>query len=294
MNIKECFKSKDLSKGSLELYITKLTKLNDNKPIKNLNFLKSVDAILKKIEKLKPNTQRTYIISICSLLKCIDDNKNKKLYDTYSKLLEKFNNELKDQTEKTETENENWITQEQLKEKYESLLKIATEEPTRQNYFNLLVIALYYLIAPRRNKDYQLMKVIKEEGDKELSKEFNYIDINNKNFIFNNYKTSKTYKTQIEDIPEELFNIINNYINIYEIKNNSLLLLHPITNKPFLLTSSMTLILNKIFGGKISSSMLRKSYLTHKYSNKNKELEEDAKAMGTSVNTANNNYIKKG
>ena len=39
--------------------------------------------------------------------------------------------------------------------------------------------------------------------------------------------------------------------------------------------------------------MLRKSYLTSKYGNKNKALEEDAKAMGTSVNTANFNYIKK-
>ena len=39
--------------------------------------------------------------------------------------------------------------------------------------------------------------------------------------------------------------------------------------------------------------MLRKIYLTSKYSDKNKELEKDAKSMGTSVGTATNNYIKK-
>lgn len=38
--------------------------------------------------------------------------------------------------------------------------------------------------------------------------------------------------------------------------------------------------------------MLRKSYLTSKYGNQSKELKEDMKAMGSSVDVANNNYIK--
>jgi len=55
----------------------------------------------------------------------------------------------------------------------------------------------------------------------------------------------------------------------------------------------MTRRLQNIFGRKISSSMLRKIYLTDKYSDSVKGLKEDASKMGTSVSTINNNYIKK-
>jgi hypothetical protein len=292
MNIEECFKNKELSKSSLDMYLSKLTKLNDNKKIKNLNFLKSPETVLKKISIFKPNTQRTYIISICSLLKCLNDKKNKTIYETYSKLLEKFNMELKDQTAKTETETNNWITQDEIAAKFEELKQLAQDNPTKSNIFNLLVLSLYHLIAPRRNKDFQFMKVIKN-SDTDMTDQFNYINIDNQQFIFNNYKTAKTYKTQTENIPDELFEILKAYIKIFELEDDDMLLISPKTLKPYESNNAITLILNKIFKKNVSSSMLRKSYLTSKYSNKNKALEEDAKAMGTSVNTANNNYIKR-
>ena len=294
MNLEECFKKKDLALGSMDLYITKLKKLNDNKPIKNLNFLSNQETILDKIKTLKPNTQRTYIISICSLLKCIDDKKNKKMYDKYSKLLDDFNIKLKDQTEKTETEIDNWIKPDDIIELYNNIKKQTNTNPTKNNYQNLLLLSLYHLIPPRRNKDYQLMKVIKN-SDSELSNDFNYIDLDKKQFIFNNYKTSRTYKNQIIDIPDELYNIITEYIKVFDIKDgdDEWLLVNPKTNKPYTNTNTITILLNKIFNSKVSSSMLRKVYLTSKYSDKNKELEKDSKSMGTSVNTATNNYIKK-
>ena len=47
-------------------------KLNDNKPIKNFNFLRNKEeGIIDKIKILKPTTQRSYIISICSILRDI-------------------------------------------------------------------------------------------------------------------------------------------------------------------------------------------------------------------------------
>ncbi len=50
--------------------------------------------------------------------------------------------------------------------------------------------------------------------------------------------------------------------------------------------------LNKIFGKKIGSSLLRNIFLTDKYKDTKEEMEEDVKAMGTSSMTANTNYIK--
>jgi hypothetical protein len=64
--------------------------------------------------------------------------------------------------------------------------------------------------------------------------------------------------------------------------------------------NSLTRRLYKIFGRKIGSSMLRKLYLTDKYGDKMKQVEEileemkeDASAMGNSVATIQTNYIKK-
>jgi hypothetical protein len=48
----------------------------------------------------------------------------------------------------------------------------------------------------------------------------------------------------------------------------------------------MTNRLNKIFDKKVSSSMLRKLFLTSKYGSIINELEEDTKNMGTSVGTS--------
>ena len=57
-------------------------------------------------------------------------------------------------------------------------------------------------------------------------------------------------------------------------------------------STDMTRMLNKIFGLKVGVSMLRNIYLTSKYGDQQKELAEDAKDMGTSVDTASKHYIK--
>jgi hypothetical protein len=62
--------------------------------------------------------------------------------------------------------------------------------------------------------------------------------------------------------------------------------------EPFVQVNSITRILNKIFNAKVGASMLRKLYLTDKYSSVMADLKEDATAMGTSPEVAKNNYIK--
>ena len=54
----------------------------------------------------------------------------------------------------------------------------------------------------------------------------------------------------------------------------------------------MTTILNRIFKDKISTSALRRSYLTNKYGNIRNDLKKDVAALGTSIEVAQNNYIK--
>ena len=67
--IDNALKNRQLSENSFNLYKRNLLKLNDNKPIKNFNFLKNKEEVIDKIKNLKSTTQRSYIISICSILR---------------------------------------------------------------------------------------------------------------------------------------------------------------------------------------------------------------------------------
>jgi len=125
----------------------------------------------------------------------------------------------------------------------------------------------------------------------ELPKEFNYYDGNK--FYFNNYKTKGTYNQQIIEVPQELKEILDDYINKNNIGDNDFILTNLRTGKPLISNNAMTIILNRIFGDKIGSSALRRSYLTNKYSQVMEDLKEDTAMMGTSQDVATNNYIKK-
>jgi hypothetical protein len=67
-----------------------------------------------------------------------------------------------------------------------------------------MVLSLYTLHAPRRNIDYSLMKLSNDMKDDK----FNYLDMDKKQFIFNNYKTNGTYYSVIVPIEEELMKVI--------------------------------------------------------------------------------------
>ena len=289
MNLEEIFKCKNISKSSLDLYKTKLTILNDNKPIKNLNFLYDIDKINEKIKDLKNNTKRSYIISIASILNCVISGdkapkKLKTLYEKYSKLLEDYNTNLKDQT----GDNTDVISIDKIKEIYDKLLK--NKDQSKQSFQDYLILSFYYLIPARRNRDYALMKYTNNYKE-ELSKEYNYYDGNK--FYFNNYKTKGTYNQQIIEVPQELKSIINDYIKNNDINDNDFILTNLRTGKPLISNNAITIILNRIFGDKIGSSALRRSYLTNKYSQVMEDLKEDTDAMASSVGVAQSNYIKK-
>jgi hypothetical protein len=326
MSVLESLQTKSISPSSLNLYTKNLIRLNDGKEIKNLNFLKNTENILDKIKDYKPNTRRTYIISIVSLLK--QEPKFKKLYDIYYKILLEYNNNLKNNNDKSDKQTENWITQEEVLDKQKELENILSviinkKSITQEQYeklFNLLILSLYTLNPPRRNLDYLKMNIVSKyisdiasnilpdtKGTQEGIKDNNnYIDLLNKNFIFKNYKTKKTYNEQVVPINDKLNDIIKVYLKFHPLKKEikGKAKLTPSGKKfnvPFLVdfegnqynnSNDITRKLNKIFDKKIGSSMLRNIFLTDKYSDNLKELNNDAKNMGTSKNTIESNYIK--
>tara|TARA_R110000782_G_scaffold197052_1_gene286311 strand:+ start:1216 stop:2133 length:918 start_codon:yes stop_codon:yes gene_type:complete len=303
MNLDEIFSSKPITESSKKLYIRNLTRLNGGNPIKNLTFLSDVTGVIDGLNtKYKPNTVRSYVISIVSLLKSINDKKSQKLYSGYYPVLEQLNKELKTNTTKSEKEVDNWISQADVKCKFDSLCPIVNEVVDKKKItavqwselFDCLVVGLYVLQSPRRNADYQKMLVLKKNQPALLEK-FNILDLEKNKFLFSNYKTAGTYKVQEVDIDSELRKIIDVYLKFHPLKKdlkNGFPLLVNFTGQSYSNSNDMTRILHRIFNKKIGSSMLRKIFLTDKYKDTLDDLNDDAAKMGSSSETFQNQYIK--
>ena len=299
----EVFKDKKITESSKKLYCSNLKRLNGGLEVKDFKFLSNTEKIADTIKDAKPNTQRNYYIVVCSVLAELkkDNKKYQKLYDTYYKILTELNVTLKDQTAKTITENENWLSQEAIQDKLTSKMEILKEINKKrklnkeqfERLLDLIILGLYTLQPPSRNIDYLNMFILTNAYNAEThGTEKNFLDLTNKTFVLNNYKTAGTYKTQIVPINDELFNIIKLYIKLRGLKESNIPFLVDYEENPIMESNALTKKLNNIFEKKIGSSMLRKMYLTNKYSKVMEEMKEDAKDMGTSVGVAQTNYIK--
>ncbi len=296
-------KDKNITESSLKLYFNNLKRLNGGDFPKSFSFLKNIDGILASLEKYKPNTRRSYLISVITLLK--HDPKQKKLYDKYYQHVDKYNKESAVNNEKSETQKKNWIEQDEVKEIYSNLTNdvkpfLEQKKLSPSEYEKMLrwvVLSLYTLQKPRRNADYQKCVIVNKKPD-EMNNDINYLDLNNKKWYFNNYKTKGTYKTQELEIVPEMMEVITSYLKFHPLvkalkkKGGLIPFLVDYEGQEIISNNAITRILNKIFGKKIGVSMLRSIFLTDKFGDKMKELKETAGEMGTSSNTIQNQYIK--
>jgi len=296
-NIAEKLKEKGLSDTSVKMYLRNLEKLNDDKPFKNLNFLKKVDNIIEKIKDKKDNTQRSYLISIVSVLDCFYC-KESTLYKKYHELMLNKNDEIKQKpkNEMSESQEKNWKKWDdilkdfnELKEKVKVMKGTKLNKNQYGNLLSLVVSSLYVYQEPRRNQDYQKMMKVKKYNDK-LPNDTNYID--DENFIFNVYKTSKKYGQKVIKINEELKPILNLYYKyVGKPKSTPRPFLVDFEGEPLSVVNSITRILNKVFNKNIGSSMLRHIYLTNKFGDNLDEMKKTADNMGHTVETQKD-YIK--
>jgi hypothetical protein len=298
--------AKSLSPNTISLYLKNLTRLNDNKPIKNFKFLADVEAIKERLSKNKPNTQKTYYGIIVGVLNTFKTKPIQKIAALYYPLMAEKVSEVKavPTGEKSEQQEKNWLSwndvlkvYERLKTSIQKFKDLKTISLAQYNtLLNCMVLALYCEIPPRRNIDYQKMNVVKhyEKGLKEV----NYCCYDDNKFVFNVYKTSSTYGEQAIDIPQSLKDIITIYL-----KHHPLLKMKGLTAKtdvPFLVyhngeglsaVNSITRILNKIFKRNLGASMLRHIFITDKFGEVDKEKNAIAEEMGHSV-SMQDAYIK--
>jgi hypothetical protein len=251
-------------------------------------------------------TKKTYksiITSVIVYRKAIGASTEE--YDTE---LKKVNDEIQRDYEKNEaspSESQNFITRREIKgliDFYKAKLELTAPFENNTRYFDrfqqYLVLNLYYLIPPVRNDFVNLQVHATYVPKKSQDEETNYIFLNKKQLVLNRYKTKKTYgASNTMDLPGELVDIVREWLNVREIIYPEL-----VSQSQLLLTKTLvpmkqvnlTQYLNRIFGRKISSTMLRKSYLSEKYPvvHSKEEMKNDAKAMLHSVDTQQTIYRK--
>ena len=301
--IENNLKSKNLSQSSILLYLRNLKKLNNDEVYNNFNFLKKPEDILLKLDKLKDNTKRAYLISIVSVLNSFGD-KYEKLQKQYYKYMLDIANKIKDKPteEMSESQKENWINWEDVLKRHEDLFKslgksVGVKKTISDLEYNKLlkyvVLSLYVLLPPRRTQDWLKMMITFNSNIDDTTN--NYFDVEKKQFIFNVFKTAKKDGQLIVDIPDELMTVLNLYIKyhpLYNPKNKSNIpFLVFCGGRPFDKVNTITRFLNKIFDKKISASMLRHIYLSSKYGKVLEEQEKDAVLMSHTT-TTQKDYIK--
>lgn len=311
-------KQRNIKPSTLKAYgnnIKKLTKDITGKEYSSINYLKDFKKIKDFLNKKTISTRKNYIATILVMLRAVNkDDKLDKLIDKYSEYLMDVNSEYEDKIknqDKDQKTSDNWMD---LKELRKTALKYYTKKIrdkginkktktklSKKEYKILqayLLVCLYLLspdLPPRRN-EYAEMKIIKSNDYAKLSDEekekYNFLWIksrNNKKFIYNNQKNNK--KTEV-NIPSAVNSVINLYLKYH---NNENFLINARGEQ--MKSNSLTKLLHKIFekatGKHISSTMLRKIYVSHKFDlPKLKELEETNKKMGHTSTTMMKNYYK--
>jgi len=285
-NFKEILTAKrtKLSPSSINTYNSTLTNLhkhifgNAELDIKNFD---DVDKILDFLKNKEPSKRKSVLSSLVVI------NDNKRYRDAMLEDIKSHNEFIAKQT-KTKAQQEAWITQDEINEKYkdlkfkwEALLKKDKSNLTLKDIHDMQDFVILSLlggifIPPRRLKDFVDFRI------KETTEDPATINIKNKNnLIFNSYKTSKYYGQQIVKIPSKLNRILKKWFNI----NPTKYLFIDYSNNPFT-NVKLNQQLNKILGKNLSVNALRHAYLTYKYPGRiddNQELKDDFALMGSSI-----------
>jgi len=300
-----------VSESTANLYLRTLLMLNDKKPFTTLAFLKKKDAVAAKLETYADSTKKGILASIVSVLSLYKDKATyKAIYKHYYDQMMSKSKEVKEAEsaragEKSEKQKKNWTSWAEVQKTEGELNKNAAEimnkkhltAPEAEKILQSVVLSLYTKIQPRRNQDYLNMLVVKKWSDN-MSADHNYLDLTSNQFIFNKYKTAKKYGVQKIAIPDDLLNILVSYLKHHPLWRESKgkaavpFLVSP-GGVPITALNGITRILNKIFGKKIGSSMLRHIFLSDKYSALKEDMAEDAEAMGHSVAEQQNTYVVK-
>lgn len=310
--IKDSRNVRDTSLNLYKSYMNKLNKQFNGDKDFNMEFVKDdINEIIKFIESHSNSVARNFYASLLVFLspsgKAQAIEGFQSIYNDIQTKLKSFHKiylDSKQNNSKNDKEDKNWVEFEDIIKKRMKIEKIVKntqydEKLTKQEYNNLMeyiILSLYSMIPPRRNEYGDMMVVSDKEYQESTLEDMednNYLIVGKSNYVFsfgkNAVKSAGDTDTQIIDIPKDLSKVLRLYLKY----NKSGYLLPKYNQDEAISKNGLTLMLNKIFSPKkISTSMLRKIYLSHRFGDIQKERQEVAEQMNHSVSVANNIYIK--
>lgn len=301
-----------LKTNTIKQYTTNLNKLKKMFDTDNYDFLKKPKDVMDKLSDLHYLSQRNILNAVIVLLMALnDDKKYDELLEEYGKLRDDLNNKYNDEQKSgviSDKQSKNFATTEEvfnmineMADELKPLKKKSNDNITKKEKQLLQAYVLFNIYArmPFRN-DVAGMMSINQAAYKKLSdeekKENNYLVVPSKGnlyFVLNKYKTSKKYEEldlKIED--KDLRKILRYYLKV----NGMGVLFKTSTDKPLTRIELSKVLLKyskKYMNKSISTTLLRKIYLSSKYGDMKEELEKDNKVMGHSKQVALDTYVKK-
>jgi hypothetical protein len=176
---------------------------------------------------------------------------------------------------------EKMLNPEQLKEKNDALIAKYKKEKTKDCLNDVVISVLMSgVYLPPRRLEYAMVKTRDYDREKD-----NYI-VKNKIYM-NQYKTSAKYGMQTVIVPKEIMPFITKAVK----ENQSGYLLESKGGKPYS-SSSLSKKLTTLFG--LGIDLIRSSYINNVIYEDGlyKKMEQTATAMGNSIESQQNFYIK--
>jgi len=293
-----------------EVNLKKLQKIYDTD---NYDFLSKPDDVMDKIKDLHYLSQRNILNAIVVLLMALNhDEKYDELLITYGDLRDELNDKYSDEQKSgviSDKQSKNFTTTEEIfkmindmAEDLKPIKKKSKDEITKKEMQLLQAWVLFniYSVMPFRNDLGDGASAINQAAYKKLSeqdkKDNNFLVVPSKGnlyWVMNKYKTSRKY--QQLNIPIEDANL-RKILRYYLKMNGKGILFKTSTGKPLTRTELSKVLLKyskKYMDKSISTTLLRKIYLSSKYGNMKEELEKDNKVMAHSMNVALESYVKK-
>jgi integrase len=245
---------------------------------------------VKKLEDYEKISEYVHTLSAVyakiTLLAIIRLIKNKILIERYKELsrhYKKIDDDKRIKANSNAQEVENYIKWSDILELRETYKR---EDDTSLGY---LILSLYTYIPPQRGQVFYNGYIFYNPDDNYVLNN-NVIDLNRRVLIINEYKTKKTYGTNVLNLPVTLIGILKEWV---ESNGEGLLLKSKKGNQ--LKQPEFTQLLYKIFNKKISTDMIRKIYVSHIISSKTltgAERKKLANDMGHSLSTQEFIYNK--
>ena len=308
---------KDLKESSTKMYIGNIMKLsrhlNEGKLVDGYEWLMDIESVKKKLKEkgLAMTSIRNFMNTAILYLQINEAGKD--IIDKYMM----YRDELNDKYEEiaatgkfSESQSKAYITMDELHKFIESIakdlksFKLKDKLKSNQSLINkekhLLQIYLVLNIhaeVPMRN-DLAGTRVVKKDVfdnmSQEEQKKGNYLVHNRLNmFLYlNDYKTDKVYKSKKIDLSKDLRKVVNFYLKFNEGNEYLLTKLDGEPKSKNNLTQDLRNESLKRLNKAISTTMLRKIYLTDKYSDLKNELKKDNDNMMHSMKTALTHYVK--